>query len=126
MTFSLGCVLLAAALPSCTRPPAKGEASATQADVHAWKVYDGTVLVLDVSDVPGPILSTATLPPGVPPVKHSFLGASARSARHEHQFHEILTASQNLPDFLNRLRTSGFRVVPVATAEAGMPEASLP
>ena len=57
-----------------TRGAAEGDAG-----VHAWQLFDGETLVLDVSDAPGPILSTAMLPPGMAPVSHPFL--SVRSAQ---------------------------------------------
>jgi hypothetical protein len=77
---------------------------------HRWDVYDGSQLILEVSDTPGPILSTAAPPPGLKPVTHPFLSASARSAAHEHRLREILTASRDAPDFLARLRAAGFDV----------------
>ena len=77
---------------------------------HAWKVYDDDTLILDVSDTPGPILSTASLPPGVAPAQHPFLSASARSAKHEHKLREILNASTSVADFLSKLRGAGYRV----------------
>jgi hypothetical protein len=48
-----------------------------------WKVFDGPTLILEVSSVPGPIISTAAPPPGLKPVTHPFLSATARSAQHE-------------------------------------------
>lgn len=75
-----------------------------------WKVYDGPTLILEVSSVPGPIISTAAPPPGLKPVTHPFLSATARSAQHEHRLREILVASKDLGDFVSRLRTAGFEV----------------
>lgn len=75
-----------------------------------WEVFDGATLILEVSDVPGPILSTAMPPPGVKPVTHPFLSAAARSAIHEHRLREVLLASKDVEDFLERLRAAGFTV----------------
>ena len=75
-----------------------------------WKVYDGPTLILEVSSVPGPIISTAAPPPGLKPVTHPFLSATARSAQHEHRLREILVASKDLGDFVSRLRAAGFEV----------------
>lgn len=83
------------------------------ANVHAWKVYEGDELVLDVFDKPGTISSTASLPPGVAPKQHSFLSANARSAAHESKLHALLEASTSLPDFLQRLEGAGFAVKPL-------------
>jgi hypothetical protein len=75
-------------------------------------VYDEGTLILEVSDTPGAIVSTAALPPGVAPVQHPFLSASARSAKHEHKLRELLNASKSLPEFLSKLREAGYRVTP--------------
>jgi hypothetical protein len=78
--------------------------------VHRWRVYDGSLLILDVSDRPGPLTSTALTPPGYKPVMHPFLSASAHSARHEDRLATILKSSTDLQDFLTRLRAEGFTV----------------
>jgi len=75
-----------------------------------WKVYDGSTLILDVSSIPGPIISTAAPPPGLKPVTHPFLSAAARSALHENRLRELLVASKDLEDFISRLRAAGFEV----------------
>lgn len=80
------------------------------ANTHAWQVYDRDDLILDVSDTPGPILSTAALPPGVVPKQHRFLSATARSARHESKLHDLLEASKSVPDFLKHLADAGYSV----------------
>jgi hypothetical protein len=100
---------------ACAKQPATTNASSeSTANAHAWKVLDGDSLILEVKDTPGPILSTAALPPGVPARRHPFLSASARSARHENELHELLEAATTLPDFLSRLRGAGYKVIPVA------------
>lgn len=85
--------------------------SDTVLSAHSWKVYDDDTLILDVSDTPGPILSTASLPPGVAPSQHPFLSASARSAKHEHKLRALLNGSKSLQEFLSNLRSAGYRVV---------------
>jgi hypothetical protein len=102
-------------ISACTKQPATtSESSEPTANAHAWKVLDGDLLILEVTDTPGPIVSTAALPPGVPVRRHPFLSASARSARHENELHKHLEASTTLPDFLGRLRGAGYKVIPVA------------
>jgi hypothetical protein len=98
--------------PETTSPDDQGPKGTTpmKATEHSWKVFDGSTLILDVSDVPGPILSTAAPPPGLVPVKHPFLSASARSAPHEHRLRELLNASRSVEDFLAGLRAAGFEV----------------
>jgi hypothetical protein len=75
-----------------------------------WTVYDGSTLILEVSSVPGAIISTAAPPPGLKPVTHPFLSATARSAPHENRLRELLVASKDLGDFISRLRAAGFEV----------------
>lgn len=105
--------VMASGLLHCTpRPTAPDVADASPRTAHAWRVYDGDVEILSVNDTPGPILSTAALPPGAMPIRHRFLSASARSARHESKLREILNASTDVPDFLARLRDAGFVVRP--------------
>lgn len=87
----------------------KGTTQMPSTEQH-WNVYDGSTLVLEVSNVPGPIISTAAPPPGLKPVTHPFLSATARSAQHEHRLREILVASKDLADFLSRLRAAGFEI----------------
>ena len=83
------------------------------AQTHAWKVYDRDELILDVSDKPGPIMSTAALPPGVSPKKHPFLSATAHSASHESKLRDLLEASKSVPDFLKHLADAGYSVKPL-------------
>ena len=90
-------------------PGTKGTTQMNRTE-HRWKVYDGSQLILEVSDVPGPIISTAAPPPGLKPVTHPFLSATARSAPYEHRLREILNASKDALDFLSRLRAVGFEV----------------
>lgn len=82
--------------------------------MRAWSVFDGAELILTLTDEPGPIRSTARLPPGVRPVLHPFLSASAREAGHEHQLKALLDASTSVDDYLSRLVAAGFGVVQTA------------
>lgn len=109
----------ALALVGCAPTPHTSGASATQGSAkgrslaHAWNVYDGETLILEVHDTPGPLVSTAMLPPGVAPNQHPFLSASARSSIHEHKLRELLEESRDLPDFLRRLEGAGYAVRPL-------------
>jgi hypothetical protein len=104
----LGC-RPAAVVPSPAIPE-EPPVSPAPATVPTWSVYDGDTLILTIRGEPGPITSTAMLPPGVRPVTHPFLSAAAREAGHESQLRGILDASSSLDDFLARLRAAGFRV----------------
>lgn len=93
--------------------PAEPVASASETSAaHAWRVYDGELLILELEDTPGPLLSTALPPPGVAPPSHPFLSGSARSAAHEGRLRELLDASRDVPSYLDALRDAGFRVEP--------------
>ena len=76
-----------------------------------WRVFDGNTLVLEFSDVPGPIVDTvAPPPPGLKPTYHPFLSASAYSAPHGGRLHALLKEASGVDDFLERLRAAGLRV----------------
>jgi hypothetical protein len=79
---------------------------------HRYNVLKAGHLVLTVSDVPGPIVSTAALPPGVLPAKHPFLSATAHAPEEEDALHKVLDQSKDFDDFLRRLRDSGYTVQP--------------
>lgn len=87
-----------------------------QVAAKRWRVFDGDQLIMEVSDVPGPLISVAAPPPGLRPVVHPFLSAASRSAHHEHRLKAILDAATSVPDFLDRLRAAGFVVQPVEPA----------
>ena len=112
----IAAVLLFAASSCASRPATSDPAEAAAPSAHAWNVYDGDELILDVNDSPGPIMSTASLPPGARPATHPFLSATAHSAIHENKLHQRLVASKSLPEFLSLLRADGFRVVPIPPA----------
>lgn len=86
------------------------------AAANRWRVFDGEQLIMEVSDVPGPLLSRAAPPPGLRPAVHPFLSAASRSPLHEHRLKEILDASTSVADFLDKLRAAGFEVKPVEPA----------
>ena len=86
-------------------------ACATPMHTTHWNIYDGDALVLDVSAGPGPIRSTATLPPGAQPTTSAFMSATSHDAGHEDDFHTWLVASHSLDDFLAKARAAGLKVV---------------
>lgn len=102
-------VALGGACGGATKP---GEpvTSAPRAARH-WRVYDGDLAILEVSDRPGPITSTAMMPPDATPTAHPFLSASALDAGHEDQLRTLLEAAQDLDGFLRALESAGYRVV---------------
>ena len=87
-------------------------AEATAQTVHRYNVLKAGRLVLTVSDVPGPIVSTAALPPGASPAQHPFLSATAQAPEEENALHQILEQSKDFDDFLRRLRDGGYTVQP--------------
>lgn len=77
-----------------------------------WTVLWRGRPVLDVTDEPGPLTSTALPPQGWTPPQHPFLTAAARDAEHEHALREHLLAASGTDDFLDRLRAAGYQVEP--------------
>jgi hypothetical protein len=108
VVVALGCQPAAVVPPPAI--PEELPVTPAPATVPTWSVYDGEMLILTFRGEPGPITSTAMLPPGVRPVTHPFLSAAAREAGHESQLRELLDASTSVEDFLARLRAAGFRV----------------
>lgn len=92
-----------AAMPDTSLPPDTNTE-------RRYRVYDGEELVLELSNQPGPIRSTAHSPG--PPVRHPFLSASARSAVHEAQLRKLLVASKSFDEFVAALEGAGFRLEP--------------
>jgi hypothetical protein len=79
-----------------------------------WRVFDGDKKILEVSDVPGAIVDTsAPPPPGLKPTYHPFLSATAYSAPHGDKLQRLLQESSGVDDYLERLRSAGFRVEPL-------------
>jgi hypothetical protein len=76
-------------------------------------VYRGDVAVLEVKDVPGPLLSRMAPPPlpGEQPTWHPFLSGVALVAAEEGTLGDILQRSQSFSEFLDLLTAEGFRVV---------------
>lgn len=96
------------------RTPMNADAkAATQGGIHEWKVYDGSDLILQIWDTPGPLRSTAAPPPSYKPPTHPFLSASAYSAGHEDKLRQLLLASSSVEDYLTRLRGAGFTIEPI-------------
>ena len=87
-------------------------AEATAQTSHSYNVLKAGRLVLTVSDVPGPIVSTAVLPPGASPAKHPFLSATAHAPEEEDTLRKTLDQSKDFDDFLRRLREDGYTVEP--------------
>jgi hypothetical protein len=87
-------------------------AQAAAQTVHRYNVLKAGRLVLTVSDVPGPIVSTAALPPGTSPAQHPFLSAAAQTPEEENALYQILEQSKDFDDFLRRLRAGGYTVQP--------------
>lgn len=77
-----------------------------------WHVFKDDRLVLEVRDVPGPIVSTSAPPPlpGQAPTVHPFLAASAFDPSTEGELGGILRSASSLEGFLEALRDAGFRV----------------
>ena len=83
----------------------------TTADEPAsYLVFRGDRPVLEVTDRPGPLVSTALLPAGASPARHPFLSASALAPSEEHELGTILDGSTSTADFLKNLERAGYRV----------------
>jgi hypothetical protein len=99
--------LLFVALLGCSSP----RSPVTPPAAHHWRVFDGDQPILELSDRPGPLISTAPLPPGQPPATHPFLSGTALDAGHEDQLHQLLERSHDVAEFRAALAAAGFRVV---------------
>ncbi len=111
-------VLLLAACGGHSKPaPAAADVPSSRVTADAprtvrhWRVYDGELAILEMSDEPGVLMSTAMPPPGAKPVTHPFLSATALDAMHENKLRELLMASSSVDEFLRALEAAGFRVV---------------
>lgn len=95
-------------------PPAPPPTSTSDARpaVRSFRVYDGETAILDVTDQPGPILSTAMLPPGVTPATHPFLSGTALDAGHEDKLRTLLVAAHSFDEFVTSLEGAGYRLEP--------------
>jgi hypothetical protein len=105
-----------ALLAGCARDkpasaPSNRSATVTPHEPRSWRVYDGDVEILEVTDQPGPLVSTAPLPPDATPAMHPFLSATALDAGHEDRLRELLERSHDVDEFVRRLEAEGFRVV---------------
>ena len=80
--------------------------------VSTWSVYNKAGKeVLRVKNVPGPLISTAVLPPNTPPVLNPFLSATALDPFEEDALRDILEKSRNFDEFIGNLKKSGYTVV---------------
>lgn len=92
--------------------PSNRSSAVTPHQPRSWRVYDGDLEILDVTDRPGPLVSTAPLPPGATPAMHPFLSATALDASHEDRLRGLLERSHDVDEFVHLLDAEGFRVVP--------------
>lgn len=99
-------IVLAVALAAL----ALGAVDAFAADVRSFEVFKGETAVLSFRDEPGPLVSTAMLPPGARPTMHPFLSATALRAEEEDALGTILGQSRDAADFADRLRAAGYEV----------------
>lgn len=97
--------------PPSSTPSQRAGATVTSQAPRSWRVYDGALEILDVTDRPGPLTSTAPLPPGAAPVMHPFVTATALDAGHEDQLRAILERARDTDELLRLLERAGFRVV---------------
>jgi len=81
--------------------------------IRRWRVYAGDRAVLEVTDAPGALISTAP-PHGSRPVMHPFLSAAALDAGHEDRLRGLLESAGDLDGFLHALAAAGYRVEPGA------------
>ena len=89
-----------------------GRNSGQGKSVPTWSVYNkkGTE-VLRVKDVPGPLISSAILPPNTPPVLNPFLSATALDPFEEDELRDILKKSRSFNEFIENLKKSGYSVI---------------
>ena len=78
--------------------------------VQTYEVYDGSTHVLTFADGPGPLMSTAALPPGQEPRQHPFLHGTAHSAGHEHMLGSLLSTSTSTQAFIEALKAEGLEL----------------
>jgi hypothetical protein len=87
------------------------------AEPKQYLVFRNGELVLEITDVPGPLVSKKAPPPnpGNSPVLHPFLSATAHVPETEGTLREALNRSSSLTEYLSTLRAMGFRVVEEVT-----------
>lgn len=78
----------------------------------SWDVFKGDRKVLWMKSAPGPILSTALLPPGAKPKQHQFVTATALDPMEESALGALLGNAKDFPEFVALLKANGYRVAP--------------
>ena len=76
-------------------------------------VYRGGEKIAEISDQPGPLISTKAPPPpaaNAKPALHPFLSATAYVPEEEGRLRDVLNQSRSLPEYLEALRAMGFSV----------------
>jgi hypothetical protein len=86
-------------------------------EATTYSVYWDDLLVLEVRDEPGILISrsAAPPPPGTPPAMHPFLTGTAYIPEHEGTLREALERSSDFDGFVGELERLGYRVVPDST-----------
>lgn len=83
----------------------------------AWDVFKGDKKVLWMKNAPGPILSTAMLPPGAKPTQHKFITATAHDPMEENALGELLGEAKDFAHYVSLLKAKGYKVSPSAGRE---------
>ena len=105
-----------ASSPALASRPHHRHATKQLTAVRHFQVFKGEVLVLEIADTPGPLISTAAPPPppGAKLARHPFLSASAYVATEEDRLRRLLDASHSTDEYLDKLRAADYRVVELA------------
>lgn len=78
--------------------------------VRAYHVFAGRDPVLSVEGRPGRLHSMAALPEGAVAPEHTFVHGVSLNPQHEHALRQLLLASSDFDDFLDRLVAAGYDV----------------
>ena len=103
-------------LSGCSKKQPEGT-MATETKI--WNVYKNDIKVLIIRDQPGPLISSASMPPGFTPPKHPFLSGRALELVEEGTLQAILDKAKNFDDFISLLRKNGYRVEQDRLKQAG-------
>lgn len=98
---------------ACRKAPEPGVDS--MAPKSNWDVYKGERKVLWIKNEPGPLMSTALLPPGAKPAAHPFLTATALDANEEDALRGLLEAATDFDEFASLLKKNGYTLKPSAS-----------